>query len=143
MQENGSLEPEFEFDEDHTFFMVKLPVHSEMIISAMEDTMEVRSLILQLKKSLSRKDLLQTLHLKNDENLRKRYINPAISLGLIEMTIPDKPNSRYQKYRLTDKGYTLLNRLESGVESGVESESLSDLRFQIWEKRLVKRGKMV
>jgi len=32
------------------------------------------------------------------------YIQPAIELRLLEMTIPDKPNSRLQKYRLTKKG---------------------------------------
>ncbi len=31
-------------------------------------------------------------------------LNPAMNAGLIKMTIPDKPNSRLQQYRLTDTG---------------------------------------
>ena len=29
MKENGSPSPEFEFDEDHTYFLVRLPAHPE------------------------------------------------------------------------------------------------------------------
>lgn len=43
-------------------------------------------------------EILAKLNLKSKETLRKNYINPAIALGLIEMSIPDKPNSRNQKY---------------------------------------------
>jgi ATP-dependent DNA helicase RecG len=31
-------------------------------------------------------------------------LKPALKAGFIEMTIPEKPNSRLQKYRLTKKG---------------------------------------
>jgi len=44
------------------------------------------------------KDIMAGLGLKSKETLRKNYINPAIELGLIHMTIPDKPNSRNQRY---------------------------------------------
>ena len=41
-----------------------------------------------------------------------RYLNELIARlmrdEIIAMTIPDKPNSRLQKYRLTDKGKALL-----------------------------------
>ena len=43
-------------------------------------------------------DILERLGLKSKETLRKNYLNPAIYLGLIRMTIPDKPNSRNQRY---------------------------------------------
>ncbi len=39
-----------------------------------------------------------------------RYVKPLIDFGIIEMTLPDKPNSRFQKYRLTGKGRKLLQQ---------------------------------
>ena len=43
-------------------------------------------------------DIMAGLGLKSKETLRKNYINPAIELGMIRMTIPDKPNSKNQRY---------------------------------------------
>ncbi|MEI8242987.1 MAG: hypothetical protein WCI17_06940 [bacterium] len=42
--------------------------------------------------------------MKHDEHFRIAYVIPALETGLIAMTIPDKPRSSRQKYRLTDKG---------------------------------------
>jgi len=49
-------------------------------------------------------ELRVKLHLTHRTNFRKNYLTPALEQGLIEMTLPDKPNSRLQKYRITDKG---------------------------------------
>ena len=43
-------------------------------------------------------DIMERLGLRSKETLRKNYLNPAIELGLIRMTVPDKPNSRNQRY---------------------------------------------
>lgn len=42
--------------------------------------------------------IMEALGLKSKETLRKNYINPAMELRLIKMTLPDKPNSRNQRY---------------------------------------------
>lgn len=42
--------------------------------------------------------IMDTLKLKSKETFRKNYLNPAMELGLVRMTLPDKPNSRNQRY---------------------------------------------
>ena len=54
------------------------------------------------------------LKLRDKTHLRERYINPALAGGLIEMTIPDKPNSRLQRYRLTAEGQAKLAAKRGG-----------------------------
>ena len=44
------------------------------------------------------KMLMEKLGLKSKEGFRRNYLRPAIDLNLIHMTIPDKPNSRNQRY---------------------------------------------
>jgi hypothetical protein len=53
---------------------------------------------------MAREALQSALGLSDRKSFRERYLKPALANGLIEMTIPDKPNSRLQQYRLTDKG---------------------------------------
>ena len=60
---------------------------------------------------MSREDIQKELNLSDKRNYVKNYQNPAIDEGYLEMTIPDKPNSRNQKYRLTAKGLELQKRL--------------------------------
>ena len=42
--------------------------------------------------------LMELLNLKSKETIRRHYMHPAIELNLIQMTIPDKPQSRNQRY---------------------------------------------
>lgn len=44
------------------------------------------------------KTLMEKLQLKSREGFRRNYLRPAIDMNLICMTIPDKPNSRNQRY---------------------------------------------
>ena len=46
----------------------------------------------------SANELLTLLNIKSKETLRASYLNPALENGLIKMTLPDKPNSKNQKY---------------------------------------------
>lgn len=42
--------------------------------------------------------IMGMLGLRSKETFRKNYMNPALELNLVRMTIPDKPNSKNQRY---------------------------------------------
>ncbi|MBR2451405.1 MAG: transcriptional regulator, partial [Paludibacteraceae bacterium] len=48
-------------------------------------------------------ELMDLLKLKDRRNFRLNYLQPALSAGLVAMTIPEKPSSRLQRYRLVKK----------------------------------------
>ena len=65
---------------------------------------------------MTRTDLLSRLGLSNETRNVRRHLEPLIDAGLVERTIPDKPTSRLQRYRITDAGRTYLNRLSGDAE---------------------------
>ena len=76
--------------------------------------MFVHALLVQLKESeKSISELLENMGLTHKKSFRDTYLHPALDAGLIERTIPDKPNSRLQKYRLTELGQSTLVALKS------------------------------
>lgn len=67
-------------------------------------TPQVGELLLAMTGEMSREALQAALGLQDRKSFRERYLKPALDDGLIEMTLPGKPNSRLQKYRLTEQG---------------------------------------
>ncbi|HCH00097.1 MAG: hypothetical protein A2074_00625 [Candidatus Aquicultor primus] len=61
-------------------------------------------------------DLMAIAQRSDRTKFRHQVLNPLIEEGLIEMTIPDKPQSSKQKYRLTEKGRALQSQLAHNKE---------------------------
>lgn len=73
-----------------------------------QDNDQVSDQVKQLMKALgteelSALELMHRLQISHRPTFRKNYLNPALEQGYIERTIPDKPNSRNQKYRSVKK----------------------------------------
>ena len=116
----GSPEPKFEANGFFTVTFRPNPkvrasgdvrsMHDATTEDTMEVTMEVTKAARLLQAitsemgAMTRQELRSLLGLKNDEYFRKAYLLPALRAGLIEMTIPDKPRSQNQRYRLTSEG---------------------------------------
>ena len=58
-------------------------------------------------------EMLAFMDLTDRTKFRRKYIHPLLNAGILEQTMPDKPNSRKQKYRLTAKGIALKKSLTS------------------------------
>jgi Fic family protein len=65
-----------------------------------QESDQVKNLLSALgTDSLSANEIMEKLSLKHKPTFRKNYLRPALDKGLIEMTLPETPNSRNQKYR--------------------------------------------
>ena len=110
-------EPQFEAN---SFVTVTFRPNPEVRAEAEEHPMdrvagEVR-LLRVISGEMTRQRLQEAL-LKHEDHFRKAYLIPALRAGLIEMTIPDKPRSSKQRYRLTAAGSQYLKQMSRAEQN--------------------------
>lgn len=129
MAENGSPPPRFSTDEGRTYFLVELPVHPQMPgvqahdeahdgahDKAHEELTETEARILEFtsKRPRSRPEIAEYLKLKSRSGHLYKSIDHLRNIGFLELTVPEKPQSRNQKMRITESGREwLAKRLKS------------------------------
>ncbi|MFC5610180.1 Fic family protein [Variovorax soli] len=123
MAANGSPPPLFETDDDRAAYVIRLPAHPLAQVPDLpadevtgevtgevagevtgEVTGEVGRLLEAMVGEMSRQEMQEALRLKHEDHFRAAYLRPALDGGVIEMTLPDKPRSSKQRYRLTAAG---------------------------------------
>ena len=88
---------------------------TEQVERATEQATEQVGLEARLLRAMSGemtgRGIQEALGLRHRIHFREAYLLPALRAGLIEMTIPDKPRSSKQRYRLTSAGSERLRKL--------------------------------
>jgi hypothetical protein len=87
----------------------KVNADNEIIRTVPFDATFNKNATVDVADDFSSNQLMEILQLRHRPTFLYTYIQPAIELGLIEQTIPDKPNSSLQKYRLTPLGLNIKN----------------------------------
>ena len=107
LKENGNPEPKFNVSKVTAFEVTVQPSLSLNLVtdgekvtkSATKSTELMNEVIAFCEEPRSLTEIMAHLGLKHRNNTKSRYIDPLIENGFLEMTIPDKPKSRSQKYK--------------------------------------------
>lgn len=107
LKENGNPEPKFNVSKITAFEVTVQPSLSLNLVtdgkkvtkSATKSTELMNEVIAFCEEPRSLTEIMAHLGLKHRNNAKSRYIDPLIENGFLEMTIPDKPKSRSQKYK--------------------------------------------
>lgn len=112
MRNNGSSEPVFETDEARSYLLVTLPAHPASRTGRLDEvnlsSAEVKILQQCENNALNVREIAEHLGTKATTGGFRRALSKLLKLGLIAYTIPAKPNSRLQKYRITPSGYEYI-----------------------------------
>ena len=102
---NGFVKLIFRYGEDNRISTVQVP-HKYHI-----STIQVQTLLNVIEYSTySVKEMMELLGLKNRSYFSKEYLRPAIEIGVLEPIFPEQLRSPKQKYRLTEKGKSLIKK---------------------------------
>lgn len=136
MEINGSPCPVYTTDEERTYFITTLPVHTwflkeiKEIIEAHDEAYdeahdeisnlsgtELKILVLSEEKLLSKRDILEKLGHKNLSGNVKKSLQKLIKTGLIKYTVPEKLRSKNQRYQITEKGLRTIESSKKELKS--------------------------
>jgi len=107
LQDNGNPEPKFTVDKITAFEVTVKPALSLNLVTDEEKvtksvtkmTETINDIIAFCSTPKSMTEIMEHIGLKHRHNVKHRYIDPLIEGGFLTMTIPEKPNSRNQKYQ--------------------------------------------
>ncbi len=132
LEKNQSPPPVFETDDERSYFKITFYIHPSFLLSEPKELspqqvgtklglswhqvgtksalsrQQVEELLRICEKEQPITVLMNNFNWKDRTKFKKKFINPMLEMELLSMTIPDKPNSRFQKYRTTEKGKQLL-----------------------------------
>ncbi|CAN5665953.1 helix-turn-helix domain-containing protein [soil metagenome] len=77
---------------------------------------QVEILLAFAETTRSIKEFMELLEWKNRTKFKAKYITPLLELELLQMTVPDKPNSSKQQYYLTEKGSLFFKDLKDRIK---------------------------
>lgn len=137
LRENGSPKAMIKTDEARTFFLIIIPCRKDFVqvdekvqntdielvmrkmsklcpsyVQDMTQT-EVENMakcLLRAIKEISAQNMLVGIEDISYKHLRRKYLDKLLNMGAVVMTIPEKPTSSKQKYRLSELGKELINQ---------------------------------
>ena len=74
---------------------------------------EVRRLLAVMAGEMKRAEIQQALGLRHEAHFRDAYLGPALEASVIEMKVPDKPRNSKHRYRLTERGCSVLQHSDA------------------------------
>ena len=126
MHANGSPPPIFETDPNRSFFLIRLTAHPQFSVALINlpflkddfstasnssqsksgsesgsESVQDRILNALKQNSLSRSEIAAVIGHKSITRAVRRALNQLMDSGVVEYTIPEKPQSRLQKYRIS------------------------------------------
>lgn len=66
--------------------------------------------LLRCMSEISAQEMLEGLEEISYKQKRRKYLDLLLAMGAIEMTLPDKPTSKKQRYVISELGLELIKR---------------------------------
>ena len=90
------------------FIRITLPISAQDGTQSAPNIENLDKLIVFCTEARSFGEMLAFMGLTDRTKFRRKYIRPLLEASILEQTIPNKPKSQNQKYRLTAKGLGIL-----------------------------------
>lgn len=137
LRENGSPKAIIETDESRSYFLIDIPSRKDFVQDtegikeadierikinifnicpryvqdmSMNELDFLAICLLRAQEEISAQDMLEDIDKVSFKQKKRKYLEKLLDMGAILMTIPNKPTSRNQKYKLSDIGYDIVHK---------------------------------